>query len=142
MDIKKISEDFDQAIVDRDIEKILSFFHDECEIELLDQKLKGKIGARQWIDWLYSKAPKIYFKPSVIICEGNIFYEEFYAIITLSNGKIIKSHQAETLIYEDGKLKILRIFFNPLDFADIVAKDPITKLIVKKIKKKSIEGLV
>lgn len=83
----------------------------------------------------------IRFEPVVVIAEGNIFYEEFYAIVTLKNGKEIRSHQAETLIYEEDKLKILRVFLNPLDFSDVVARDPFSKLIVNMIKKKAVKEL-
>jgi hypothetical protein len=140
--IKKIAEEFDIAIETREISSVLDFFSEDCEIELLGIKLYGKKGAKKWIEWLYSNAPKVNFEPVVIITEGNVFYEEFYANVTLPSEKIIKSHQAETLIFENGKLKTLRIFFNPLDFSDVVAKGPISRKIISYIKKKARKGLI
>jgi ketosteroid isomerase-like protein len=140
--IKKIAEEFDIAIEKRDIREVLDFFSEDCEIELLGVKLYGKTGAKKWIEWLYSNAPKLQFEPVVIITEGNVFYEEFYVIVTLPNGKLVKSHQAETLLFENEKIKTLRIFFNPLDFSDVVTKGPISKGIVKYILKTAKKGLI
>lgn len=140
-DIKKISERFDDALVKGDYDEILAFFHPDCDIEILGKTLRGLEGARMWLDWLYGNAPKIRFEPAVIISEDNTFYEEFYAIATLENGKEVRSHQAETLIYEGDKLRVLRVFLNPLDFSDVVARDPISRLIVNAIKKKAVKGL-
>ncbi|UYP48218.1 hypothetical protein NEF87_004503 [Candidatus Lokiarchaeum ossiferum] len=141
MDIKTIAENFDKALTERNIPSILKFFHENCEITTLNVPLKGKEGAQQWLKWLFEKTPQLDFEPVVIISEGNVFYEEFYAIVKLKNGQIIRSHQAETLIFEENKLKILKIFFNPLDFADIVAKDPISKRLIKIIQRKARKGL-
>ncbi len=135
--IEDISAKFDAVLEQRDIDAALSFFHPDCEIQILNQTLIGLDGARSWLHWLYQQAPKLHFKPIVIISEGNIFYEEFLVIVSLPNGKMIRSRQAETLIYENDKIKSLRIYFDPLDFAELVTKDPISKFIVKQIKKKA-----
>lgn len=139
--IKLIAKEFDKTIEQRNLQKVLDFFSKECEIELLGITLKGKEGAKLWITWLFENAPNLRFEPVVIISDGDVFYEEFYVNITLPNGKIIRSHQAETLVFENNLLKSLRIFFNPLDFSDIVAKDPLSKFVINYIKKKSRKGL-
>ena len=140
--VKELAEKFDKAIEQHDIPAVLDAFSEDCEIELLGILLKGKEGAKKWIEWLYSNVPDIKFEPVVIISEDNVFYEEFYAIATLPNGKIIKSHQAETLIYEGDKLKILRIFFNPLDFAEMARGGRFGKRIFSYLIKKSVSGLI
>ena len=142
MEIKQIAENFDDAIESRDIPKILAFFHENCEITILNETLQGKEGALKWQNWLFSKAPNIQFEPIVIIAEDSIFYEEFFVIITLKDGTKIKSRQAETLIFENRFLKSLRIFFDPLDFADIVVRDPFSRLIINYINKKARKGLL
>lgn len=43
--IKQIAEDFDLAIEQRNIPRILEFFLEDCEIELLGVHLNGKEGA-------------------------------------------------------------------------------------------------
>ncbi len=139
--IKELAEKFDQTIEQHDIPAVLDAFSEDCEIEILGVHLFGKKGAEKWINWLYSTAPNIKFEPVVIISEGNVFYEEFYVIITLQNGKLIKSHQAETLIFENEKLKILRIFFNPLDFSELVRGGRIGKKMFDFLTKKSVSGL-
>ena len=120
----------------------MSIFAEDCVIEILGVTLNGKKGAQKWLNWLYSKAPALQFEPVVIISEGNVFYEEFFVHTMLPNGIKVISHQAETLIFENDKLKTLRVFFNPLDFSDLVAKGPISNGIIKIIQKKATEGLI
>ena len=140
-EIRKLAMDFDRAVENRDIEKVLSSFSDDCEIELLGQRLVGKGGVNKWIDWLYRHLDEVKFEPITIIVEGNIFFEEFIVKARLLNGVEVSSKQAEVLLYEDYKIKSLRLYFDRLDFAESVTKGFISKAIVKKLIKKSLEGL-
>ncbi len=140
--VKELAEKFDEAIEQHNIPAVIEAFSDDCEIELLGIKLHGKEGAKKWINWLYSTIPNIKFEPVVIINEGNVFYEEFFVIVTLPNGKMVKSHQAETLIFEIDKLKTLRIFFNPLDFSDFARGGRLGKRLFDILIKKSVSGLI
>lgn len=90
---------------------------------------------------MFANAPDLKFELVVVISEENIFYEEFFVNVTLPSGKVVKSHQAETLMFEEGKLKTLRIFFNPLDFSDVVVKGPISKAVIRYILKTAQKGL-
>ncbi len=57
------------------------------------------------------------------------------------DGEKACSKQAEVLVFENLKIKSLRIYFDRLDFSSSVAKDVISKTIVKQLVKKSLEGL-
>jgi len=139
--IRKVAMDFDNAIEKRDFEHALSAFAPDCEIELLGVKLTGLEGARQWMKWLFDKVASIRFEPVTIMVDGDTFFEEFVAIARLDDGREMHSRQAEVLVYEDYKLKSLRLYFDRLDFSDAVARDFISKTIVKQLIKMSLKGL-
>jgi ketosteroid isomerase-like protein len=140
--IRKVAMDFDNAIEAKNIEAALSAFSPECEIELFGTKLYGLENARKWINWLYMHLDQIEFEPVTIIVKGNIFFEEFIVHGTLHNGKQVKSKQAEILIYENYKIKSLRIYFDRLDFMNSLVDGFIAKRIVKSLINRSLEGLV
>ena len=139
--IRKIALALDIAIEIKNIEGILSSFTEDCEIELLRQHLIGKEGVKKWIDWMYKNVRQIKFQPIVIMVKGNTLFEEFIVRARLHSGIEIKSKQSEVLVYENDKIKSLRLYFDRLDFAESVAKDPISKATVNRILKKSLEGL-
>ena len=140
--IRQVAMDFDNAIESKDIDLMVSFFADDCEIELMGIVLSGKEGARKWLEWLFGTLVEVKFKPIIIMVEGNIFFEEFILVGTLPNGKIVESKQSEVLVYEDYKIKSLRVYFDRLDFADVVAEDFISRRIVKMLISRSLKGLV
>ena len=140
-EIRKVATDFDKAMESKNTEKLLSSFSDDCEIELFGQLLLGKEGVKKWADWLYKHVDEIKFEPIVIIVEGNTFFEEFIVKAKLHSGVEIRSKQAEVLLYEDYKIKSLRLYFDRLDFAEAVTRGPITKALVRRLINKSLEGL-
>ena len=140
-EIKEIAMAFDKALEDKDINKVIESFTDDCEIELLSTKLQGKQGVKSWYKWLYTHIAKLELIPVTIMAESNIFFEEFMVKATYSDGKQAQSKQAEVLVFEGQKIKSLRMYFDRLDFSSSIAKDFISKTIIKQIVKKSLEGL-
>ncbi|MGY5863401.1 MAG: nuclear transport factor 2 family protein [Candidatus Thorarchaeota archaeon] len=140
--IREVAMDFDNAIESKDIDHMVSFFADDCEIELMGIKLLGKDGARRWLEWLFDTLVEVKFKPVIIIVEEDTFFEEFILVGTLLNGKRIESKQAEVLVYENYKIKSLRVYFDRLDFADAVADGFVSRKIVKTLISRSLKGLV
>jgi len=139
--IRQVAMDFDNAVKNQNRELILSSFADDCEIELLGIKLTGKEGATRWTNWLYQHLAEVEFLPVTIMVEGNTFFEEFVVKARLHNGTRIHSKQAEVLIYDNYKVKSLRLYFDRLDFADSVTKGFISKAIVKQLIKMTLKGL-
>ncbi len=43
----------DDALDAKDIEEAMSFFAEDCQIELLSVKLYGREGVRKWLDWIF-----------------------------------------------------------------------------------------
>jgi ketosteroid isomerase-like protein len=138
---RKIALDFDNALENKDREAILEKFTDDCEIELLSIKLNGKEGVEKWLDWLYKHVAEIKFLPVTIMVEGNTFFEEYAVEAKFHDGETTRSNQAVVLVFEKLKIKSLRLYFDRLDFSNAVAKDVISKTIVKELVKKSLEGL-
>ena len=140
--IKKAAKEFDDALSIRDYEKMKSAFTDDCEIELLGITLHGKEGVQRWIDWMFTYLAKVEFVPVVIMVEGDVFFEEFIVKGTLHDGRDVTSKQAEVLIYQDYKIKSLRLYFDRLDFAEAVADGFVSRRIVESLIKRTREGLV
>ena len=141
-EIRKVAMVFDKALENKDLQAIVERFADDCEIELLSVKLVGKEGAKRWFNWLYEHVADLKLLPVTIMVEGNTFFEEFTVEATFHDSKKVRSNQAEVLVFENLKIKSLRIYFDRLDFSSSVAKDVISKTIVKQLVKKSLEGLV
>jgi hypothetical protein len=141
-EIRRVAMDFDNAIESKSVELALSSFADYCEIELLGVRLTGRKGARKWIDWLYTDLAEVKFVPVTMMVEGNTFFEEFILEGKLHNGVEVRSRQAEVLVYENLHIKSLRLYFDRLDFADLVAKGPISRAIVRRLVRTSLSGLV
>ena len=141
-EIRKVALNLDNAIESGDKEAILFYFADDCQIEFLGVQLTGKQGVKRWLDWLYEHASNIAFTPVTIMVDGNTFFEEFDISVKTHDGTEIKSRQAEVLEYEDYKVKTLRLYFDRLDFADLVAKGFIDGKLVQRVIKASLKGLV
>jgi ketosteroid isomerase-like protein len=139
--IREVAKKLDDTLESKDIDGVLAFFSDECEIEMLGLKLIGKDGARKWLKWLFSTFQDISFEPVTIMVDGSIFFEEFILKGKLKNGVEVVSKQAEVLVYEDYEVKSLRIYFDRLDFAEVIGKGPVRKEIVKVIRNASLKEL-
>jgi len=140
-EIRRVAMDFDNAIESKKLELALSSFADDCEIELPGVRLIGRDGARKWLDWLYKNLAEVKFVPVTVTVDGNTFFEEFILEGKLHNGVEVRSRQAEVLIYENLQIKSLRLYFDRLDFADAVAKGPISRAISRRLVRTSLKGL-
>ena len=140
--ILKMAKQLDDAIENRDVDFIISCFAMDCEIELLGVKLRGQDGVRRWLDWMYASISNIKFTPVTLLVEGNTFFEEFVMTALATSGAVIVSKQSEVLVFENLRIKSLRLYFDRLDFADVVVQDFLRRAILKRIVKLSLEGLV
>lgn len=140
-EIRRVAMALDNAIENKDPDAVIACFADDCEIELLRHSLVGKAGVKKWFGWLFKNIWQIKFQPVKIMAEGNTLFEEFIIRARLHSGPEVKSKQAEILIFENDKIKSLRLYFDRLDFADTLTKDPVSKAVLSRIIKKSLEGL-
>jgi ketosteroid isomerase-like protein len=139
--ILQLAKDLDKDLEKKDINKAISYFSENCEIELLGIKLRNHSGLKKWLKWFFELIPNIKFEPIIILVEGNVFFEEFFIHTTMKNNKEVSVKVAEVLEYEDYKVKSLRLYLDRLLFADLVLDGFLSKKIVKLIKNKSLEGL-
>ncbi|MEJ2241435.1 MAG: hypothetical protein P8Y18_04760 [Candidatus Bathyarchaeota archaeon] len=139
--ILKTALNLDEAIETQNIEVVLSKFSVDCEIKILGIKLSGRNGVKKWMKWQFKHIAKIEFIPIIKMVSGNKFFEEYIAKAKLHGGEEILSNQAVVLEFKNKLIKSLRLYFDRLDFADAVAKDIVSKTIVKELIKKSVEGL-
>jgi hypothetical protein len=139
--IIKLAENLDNDLENMDIDKLIPYFSDDCEIEMFGLTLKGTLGLKKWLNWFFKSFSSIKFEPIVILVEGNIFFEEFYLHGVTKRSKKITGKIAEVLIYENYKIKSLRLYLDRLNFAEASVNGFLEKKIVNLIKKKSIKGL-
>ena len=137
-EMRRVALDFDRALENKDVQAVMEKFADDCEIELLGVKLSGRAGAEKWVSWLYTHVAEIDFQPVTIMVEG---FEEFRVKAKFPDGEEVYSNQAVVLVFENLKIKRLRLYFDRLDFSGSVAKDVVSRTIVKEIVKMSLEGL-
>ena len=140
-EIRRVAMDLDNALERKDLHKVMEEFTDNCEIELLSMKLVGKEGVRKWFNWMYMHVAEIEFLPVTIMVEGNTFFEEYIVKAKFYDGAEARSRQAVVLVFENLKVKSMRMYFDRLDFSGSVAKDVISKTIVRELVSKSLEGL-
>ncbi len=140
-EIRRVAMTLDNAIENKSLDAVMSCFTDDCEIELLRHSLYGKAGVKKWFNWLFKNVWQIKFQPVIIMAEGNTLFEEFIIRVRFESGPEVKSKQSEVLVFENDRIKCLRLYFDRLDFADTVAKDPVSKAVVSRVIKKSLEGL-
>lgn len=140
--IKKVAMDLDNALEAKDLEFFKSCFADDCEIELIGVTLKGISGVEKWWNYTFSFVESFTLEPVVIMVKGDVFFEEFIVTAQLTDGSIVKSKWAEVLIYENYKIKSLRLYFDRLDFANAISGGFLSKKIIDLIIKKSLKGLI
>ena len=112
-EIRRVALALDDALESRNLQAVTDKFANDCEIELLGVKLFGKEGVGKWVNWM----------------------AKFH------DGGEARSNQTVVLEFENLKIKRLRMYFDRLDFSGAVAKDVVSKTIVKELIKKSLEGL-
>jgi ketosteroid isomerase-like protein len=137
--IRRLAKDLDDAVVQGDIEMIVSFFTDDCEVELPGVKLVGKDGVRRALGWLYNELGSIRFEPITIMVDGDTFFEEF--VMKATRGREFEMQATEVLVYDQDKVSKLRIYFDRLAVAGFLARGFVEKWIVKKVERAALRGL-
>ena len=141
--IRKLAKALDDAIENRKTEEVMSYFAETCEIELLGVKLTGKEGLRKAIRWIFRYLKEITLSPITIMIEGNTFFEEFFVRTTTKEDKEIQVKQAEVLVYDDEyKVKSLRLYFDRLELAVAYTSNLVEKMMINRLKKASLKGLL
>ena len=140
--IRKLAKMLDNAIESQNNEEIISYFSDNCEIELPGIRLTGKEGLRKAIAWMYQYLKEIVLIPITIMVDGKTFFEEFIVNANVK-GEEIQVKQTEMLVYNDQyKVERLRLYFDRLELAAACASNPIEKIMISQLNKASLKGLL
>ena len=139
--ILQLAADLDKDLEKKEISKVVSYFSEDCQIELLGIILQSHSGVKKWLEWFFKLFETIKFEPIVIIVEDNVFFEEFFIHGTTNNNKKLTVKVSEVLVYENYKIKSLRLYLDRLLFAEAALTGFLSKKIVNLMLKKSLEGL-
>lgn len=140
--IRAVAMQLDDALEAMDKEKVLGFFAEDCEIRFLGKTVRGRDGVMKWLDWMEAKGmTAMKLTPVNIQVIGDTFLEEFKAKAVLADGTEIEAEQCEVLIYEDYNVKSLRLYFDRLQYAPMVAKNFVERGVIKRLDKMTFEGL-
>ncbi len=140
--ILKLAADLDKDLEKKDIDKVMTYFSEDCEIEILGITMKAYSGAKKWLEWFFELFETVQFEPIVIMVEDNIFFEEFLIHGVSKNQSNINVKVSEVLEYKNYKIKSLRLYLDRLLFADIALTGFLSKRIVNLIKRRSLVGLI
>jgi ketosteroid isomerase-like protein len=140
-EIRRYARALDDAIEKGNIDEVMPYFCDDCEVELLGVKLTGKEGLRKAFDWIYKYLKELVLVPVTIMVDGNTFFEEFIVKAKVKGGKELQVKQAEVLVYDNYKVKSLRLYFDRLELADAFVSNVLEQIMVKQLIKESLKGL-
>ena len=141
--IRELAKELDDVIEKQDMEGIISYFSDDCEIELVGIKLSEKEGLRKAIAWIHKYLKDINLIPVTIMVDGNTFFEEFIVRAKTKEGKEVEVKQSEVLICDDEyRVKSLRLYFDRLELSAAYASNPIEKAMISQLIKSSLKGLL
>ena len=74
--------------------------------------------------------------------ERSTFFEEFTVKVSVK-GEEIRVKQAEVLVYDvEYKVKSLRLYFDRLELAAAYTSNPIKKMMIDRLSKASLKGLL
>jgi len=139
-EIRKVAKILDDAVENEDKELVLSCFSEDGEIEVFGLKFKGHENIRKTIDWMYQRFGQIRFRPIIIMVDGSVFFEEFILSVKPEDAEFeIKA--AEVLVYEDYKIKSLRLYFDRLEIARMLSKGFFERPLINRIHRDTLKGL-
>ena len=139
--IRKAAKALDDAVERDDREAVLNCFSEDGEVELFGLRMRGKTQIRDAIDWMFNTLGKIRFEPRVIMIDGDTFFEEFVLVAQRPDGSLLRVDAAEVLIYEDCRVKSLRLYFDRLALAGFAAKGAIEKSLIHWLEQVTLKGL-
>ena len=140
-EIRKLAQALDDAIEKHNVQEIVSYFSEECEIHFPGVTLTGREGLRKAIRWMFRYLKEIILVPVTIMIQDNIFFEEFIVKAKVA-GRDIQLRQSEVLEYNtDYRVKSIRLYFDRLELAQAFSSNFIDRIMIRKVNKASLKGL-
>ena len=139
--IRKLAKALDDAIEKHNVEELVSYFSEDCRIQLPGVTLIGYDGLRKAIRWMFRCLGEITLVPVTIIIEDGTFFEEFVVKAKI-DGRSILLRQTEILKYDNNyKVTAIRLYFDRLEFAQAISSNFIDRLLINRVSKASLKGL-
>jgi len=139
--IRDLAKALDDAIEKHNVQEIVSYFSEECEIHFPGVTLTGREGLRKAIRWMFRYLKEIILVPVTIMIQDNIFFEEFIVKAKVA-GRDIQLRQSEVLEYNtDYRVKSIRLYFDRLELAEAFTSNTIERIMIKQLIKVSLKGL-
>jgi len=140
-EIRRAAKLLDDAVEAGDAATVLSCFASDCEIEFPGVTLHGKADLEKALDWLYGELGTIRFLPIKIMIDGDTFFEEFVLQAKRGAEPEVRIKATEVLVYRDYKVTQLRLYFDRLALARVLARGFLETWIVRKVERVSLKGL-
>ncbi len=140
-DIRDLAAEFDRALARRDLEAARSLFDPECRLDLLGLTLEGGEGAERWLRWLFALLPRIDLEQVSALNEPPVLFQEYVLRTELPAGERIESRQMRVTVWEGSRIKELRLIFDRLDLAPLLARGRLARLLVRRFKQASVARL-
>ncbi len=139
--IREAARRLDTALEAGDLAGVVACFDEQCEIEILGARLRGRDGVRRWLDWVFGQVESLRFESRLITVDGATLVEEFVVEATLPGRRHRRVHScwAEVLDYDANLVCSLRFYFDPLDFLE--AKGIVGRLVAPVARKLERHGL-
>lgn len=136
------AERFSELVASNNMDAIVSCFTEDCAIEFLNVKLKGKNGVREWIKWLYGHMSELNFENSITLVDGYLLFRECTLSGKLHNGIKIRSRQAHIVVFDDDCLITnFRYYFDRLDFIESAINRIVAKGVKQTFNQKTLKHL-
>jgi ketosteroid isomerase-like protein len=133
--------DFDKALMEMDVEKILSFFVEDGVYVLLEGTFKGKEELRRYWTWSVKINPKIRDAGVGIVVKGDRIFHEFIVEGTTPDGKNFEIPGMDVYEISNGKIQQKRSFYDRLSIAEQGAKGWLEQKIVSTVVNRMEKGL-
>jgi ketosteroid isomerase-like protein len=139
-DILFLAKNLDTALEERRTEEAVECFSPDCTIELPGITVHGLEGVHWWVTWLSGAFSSIRFTPVTVISMGGTYVEEYLLTGVFIDGREVVSRQAEVLEFSHGKIISMRLYFDPLEFAEVEG-GLIGLFTIHEIRKRILKGL-
>ena len=139
--MKKTVRELDKVLETKNLRKGLSLFSKNCKIEMLGIELKGKKGAKKWFNWLFESFFKIKVRNLTVFVQKGKIFKEYVLVATLHNGDTIRSKQSEVIKFQGNKIKTIRLYFDRIDFKDLVADNFMKRIFLDRLVEKPLDNL-
>lgn len=122
-----------ESIREKNSEEVLSYFADNCEMEISDLHLIGKESVSRLLNLIFRIFDELDFEPVTIAASNNTLFEEGIYRARKESKQHYKFKTTEVINYVDNKIESMRLYLDRLILADAVSINNEEKKAVNKI---------